>query len=271
MRKIDRVRWVPFLGVSGLAIGAAATVAFGWSHARSAHPEQRSYLGANIAELASRLPPPPREPAVAAADQRAFVATRALQGSRRWEQAASDAKQSAPALLETFSCAAGVELDADRAPLLAELLATAGADSAHVASSAKNIFLRPRPYTLYAGPTCLPADNLGAKHDYPSGHAARGWTWALILAELLPDRRTQLMSRAKAYGESRVVCGFHSPTGVDAGRRVALLTVPVLMADAQFKADLRAASAELSTLRQKGQLPAARNCQSESTLAHYPY
>lgn len=271
MQGLGRLRRFHVVVAGVLAIGGAATVAVEWTHARNARGEHRGYLGPRTAQLAARVPPPSNEPAVLDADRRAFVATRALQGSWRWEQAARDADQSADALLDTFSCAAGVELTPDRAPHLAALLADAGADSAHVASRAKNVFLRPRPYTLYAGPTCVSPDNLGANHDYPSGHAARAWTWGFILAELLPERRAQLLSRAQAYGESRVVCGFHSPTGVSAGRGVAVITVRSLMADARFQADLRAASKELAALRQHGQSPPARQCRSEAALAGRPY
>ena len=270
MHKMGSHPWLHFLGAGALLIAVAAT-AIGWGHARSPRNGNGTYIGTQIGHLAARVPPPPGGAGVAAADRQAFATTRALQGTWRWHQAARDANQSPRALLGTFSCAAGVELTAGRAPHLAALLNTAGEDSSHVASRAKSTFMRARPYTLYAGPTCPRPDGLGAKHDYPSGHAARGWTWALILAELLPDRRAPLMSRAKAYGESRVVCGFHTPTGVEAGRRVAMLTVPALMADPAFKDDLRKASTELAALRQGGQAPPERQCRSETALSQTPY
>jgi len=91
------------------------------------------------------------------------------------------------------------------------------------------------------------------------------------LAELIPNRRAQLSSRARAYAESRVVCGFHSPTGAEAGRTVAMLTVNSLMRNPQFRTDMQQASKELSALRQRGQLPPARQCRSEDPLMDKPY
>ncbi len=39
-------------------------------------------------------------------------------------------------------------------------------------------------------PTAFPEDEEDLRNDgsYPSGHTAVGWTWALILAELVPDK-----------------------------------------------------------------------------------
>jgi acid phosphatase (class A) len=269
MHGIGTLRWFHVAGVGALAIGAAATIE--WTYAKSPHDKQHGYLEAQIGQLAARIPPPPGGASVVEADRRVFDSTRSLEGSSRWRQAARDADQTPKSLLRTFSCAAGAELTAERLPHLTALLASAGSDSSDVASRAKTSFMRARPYTLYAGPTCPKPDNLGAKHDYPSGHSARGWTWALILAGLLPDRKAQLMSRAQAYAESRVVCGFHSPTGAAAGRAVAMITVNSLKGNPRFKTDLQRASQELAALKQRGERPPARQCQVEGQMMNRPY
>ena len=261
--------------LTGLGVGACAllaaggvTLATGWPQSKAPAEQERSYVGPAVQQIADRVPPPPER--MMDEDYRAFLKTRELRGTWRWRIAAADAKKSPKALLRAFSCAAGVELMPERAPHLTLLLATAGSDSAKVASKAKSKFPRERPYTLYEGPTCLSPDGLGPDRDYPSGHAARGWTWGLILAELLPDQQSQLLSRAEAYGESRVICGFHSRTGVEAGRNVAMLTVKSMMDDPRFRADLKKASQELAQLRKHGRLPPARLCRAEGTILAAP-
>jgi acid phosphatase (class A) len=206
-----------------------------------------------------------------AADRTAFRTTRSLEGSPRWAMAARDANHSPKSLMKAFSCAAGIELSPERAPHLAELLATAGADAARVASHAKRNYVRSRPYALYEGATCLPSKNLNERGDYPSGHSARGWGWALVLVELIPNRREQLTSRARAYADSRVVCGFHSPMGADAGHAVAALTVSSLKRNPSFRADLQQASREVTTVRQLGQAPPPGQCRFERLMMHRPY
>ena len=54
--------------------------------------------------------------------------------------------------------------------------------------------------------------------------------WGLVLAELAPDRATPILSRARAIGESRVVCGVHYPSDVLAGYLAASLWVSTLLA-----------------------------------------
>ncbi len=259
-------------GAGALALAGAATLAAQWTQAKRPETEHFTYLGAAAAQLAAGVPPPPQGPNVVLADRQIFRSTRRLQGSARWKQAADDANQSAPSLLKDFSCASGLNLNADRAPHLASLLAGAGTDAAHVASRAKTRFRRPRPYVLDPGPTCRPTTSgLGDFHDYPSGHSTRGWTWGLILAGLLPDRRQLLMSRAQAYADSRVVCGFHTPTGAAAGRGVAMLAISALQRHPSFRAELEQASKELAALQQQGPAPPAGQCWSEQAMLKRPY
>jgi acid phosphatase (class A) len=258
-------------GAGVLVVAGAATLAAQWTQAKAPDAEHFTYLGGTAAQLAAGVPSPPRAPNVVLADRQVFRSTRRLQGSARWKLAAEDANQAAPALLKDFSCSSGLNLSAAQAPHLASLLADAGADAAHVASRAKSRFGRRRPYVLDPGPTCRPTRGLGDFHDYPSGHSTRGWTWGLILAELLPDRRQFLMSRAQAYADSRVVCGFHTPTGAAAGRGVATLAVVALKRDPRFRAELKQASNELAALKQQGDAPPAGQCRSEQAMLQRPY
>ena len=47
----------------------------------------------------------------------------------------------------------------------------------------------------------------------------------MILAELEPDRASDILVRARAYGESRVVCGVHNASAVEGGRIIAAAMV----------------------------------------------
>lgn len=265
-----------FAAVGALVISAMATVypVESPSHvARASAPnvENRSYLGSALRQLVARVPPPPAGTAVVEADERAFRATRALNGSLRWKLAARDANHSTKSLMMAFSCAAGVQLSADGAPQLAALLTVSGADAARVASHAKARFPRERPFALYGGQTCLSPEHLGVNRDYPSGHSARGWTWGLVLAQLIPNRREELTSRAKAYAESRVICGFHSPSGAEGGRAVAMLTVDTLMRNSRFRTDMQRASKELLAIKEQGQHPPVGQCRPEDALKYRSY
>ena len=76
-----------------------------------------------------------------------------------------------------------------------------------------------------------------------------GWAWALILSELAPDRANAILARGLAYGESRVICGVHYASDVEAGRLVGAAMVARLKGDRAFQRDLAAARLEIEKAR----------------------
>ncbi len=60
----------------------------------------------------------------------------------------------------------------------------------------------------------------------------------MILARIAPDRSDALMARAQQYEESRLICGMHFPSDVEAGHEVALAVVAHLDASNEFQSDL---------------------------------
>lgn len=48
--------------------------------------------------------------------------------------------------------------------------------------------------------------------SYPSGHTSKGFGQAVVMSLALPERGSELFSRALQYGESRVIVGAHFPT-----------------------------------------------------------
>lgn len=107
-----------------------------------------------------------------------------------------------------------------------------------------------------------------ATRSYPSGHAAIGWAWGLVLAELAPERAPALLARGRAFGESRAVCGLHHPSDVAAGRDIAAGVVARLHADPVFRADMeRARSAMAAAPAPASPAPA---CAVEAALLAEP-
>jgi len=98
----------------------------------------------------------------------------------------------------------------------------------------------------------LTTEGLGATGSYPSGHAISGWLWASALAEIAPAFADALFARGEAFGDSRVVCGFHYPSDVAAGRLVASALLARLHADPKFLSDLGQAKKEIAALMAPG-------------------
>jgi acid phosphatase (class A) len=215
------------------------------------------------------LPPPVKGDARYAADRAIFKTTRAWIGTPRWDLATADVQGKPADMLRNFSCAAGVTLTPDDAPKLVALVIRAGKDTGRETNLAKDADKRLRPFLVDKVPdakVCQPVKELADSYDYPSGHTTWGWTWATILAELAPDHAAAILARGRAYGESRVVCGAHNASAVEAGRLSASVTLTAVRATAAYKADLAAAQAELDALRKSGAAPDAAVCQKEAEL-----
>jgi len=96
------------------------------------------------------------------------------------------------------------------------------------------------------GSPCLPVGPTPAfSYSYPSGHSTYGAVTGILLANMVPEKRRELFARGWDYGESRVVGGVHFPTDVESGRIEATAMVALMMQNADFRADLAAARAEL--------------------------
>lgn len=207
------------------------------------------------------LPPAPDSPADNA-DRALFRATRALEGSPRWRMATDDVGN---APLDRYACAIGMRLDATRAPALAALLDRIG--TGDMVGPVKDHYRKARPYLGTDAPICEPrTDHLARNGDYPSGHAANGWLEALVLVQLLPDRVTPLLARARAYGESRVICGVHSRSAVQAGWLAGSAMFAMLQTSSAYRRDLAAAARELARLRPHAPAPDPATCAGEAEL-----
>jgi acid phosphatase (class A) len=124
---------------------------------------------------------------------------------------------------------------------------------------------------MFPEPICVPqdAERLRNNGSYPSGHASLGWTWALLLAELAPDRADALLARGYAYGENRVVCGVHWPTDVEAGRTIAAAVSAKLHSKPEFVGQMQAARDELRRARTDGNAKAP-DCSLERSALGEP-
>ena len=130
---------------------------------------------------------------------------------------------------------------------------------------AKSHFKRPRPFVVHgAAHTCYRDDEAMERTDwsYPSARGAVGWTYALVLADLRPNRADVILKRGRDFGESRVICDQEWQSDIEAGRTVAAAVVGKLEAIDPFKADFAAAQKEIALELAAGVTPAL-NCAPE--------
>ncbi len=217
------------------------------------------YLGADrLPDSAALLPAPPAEGSAAMlADLEAYQTTRALKGTERWAQAQADNELHFPEATGAFSCALGITISEEASPHLYTLMRRTLTDAGFSTYRAKQMYQRTRPFALLEEESCVPHEEEMLRGDgsYPSGHTALGWAWALVLAELAPEKADALLKRGYDFGQSRMICGVHWQSDVDAGRIMGAATVARLQSDAVFTAQARLARAEIERAWASGDLP----------------
>ncbi|NQE61988.1 phosphatase PAP2 family protein [Caulobacter sp. RHG1] len=213
------------------------------------------YLGGDGGIVAATIigPPPTPDSPRGKAERTQFNETRKLANTPTWSQAIADADLSGKAGMKSFSCAAGVTLSAEATPTLANLLLRITDDAAKIYQPAKAVFQRPRPPVGNTAPICVPREAwINTDGSYPSGHSLIGWAWGSVIAELVPENATPILARGKAFGDSRIICGVHFQSDVEAGRYLGSALVTRLHDDPAFMADLAKAKAEVAASKAKG-------------------
>jgi len=76
-----------------------------------------------------------------------------------------------------------------------------------------------------------PLMNLTNSPSYPSGHTTYGYSGALLLAVLVPERYQQMITRGAEYGNDRILMGAHYAMDVLGGRTLALYDMAHLLAN----------------------------------------
>ena len=259
-----------------LCLGSLGSAATGWAQSGPVasgsvmpRPRAEGYLGAGaVPDHRVFLPPPPAVGSPAGtADVAIFRATRSLEGSPRWQLAASDDRIGSRKMLGDFGCAMGVDLSVIEAPTLTRTLARANADLLPMVGDAKDFYARPRPFVTEAGPICVDVSPaFAASGSYPSGHSAAAWLYALLLAEIDPANSAAIVARGRAFGESRAVCGVHYVSDVEGGRLTTTALVAALHGNAEFEADIAASRAELAKARAAAPKADAASCPAPGAL-----
>lgn len=199
------------------------------------------------------LPPPPAEGSILFDyDQARYQWGKEQRDTPRGAQAVEDARVSGSGVPKAFSEAFGYEITQEHTPQIYKLIVGMREDAGDLATrAAKDHYMRTRPFAYYHEDTCNPEqqEELSTNGSYPSGHTAIGWATALVLAELNPERQDEILERGYEMGQSRVICGYHFQSDVDAARIVASGVVARLHADEGFMTQLERAKAEMRMLK----------------------
>jgi acid phosphatase (class A) len=189
------------------------------------------YLAPGTVDLTLLLAPPPDlDSPLEQYDEKKIASVLSARTNADMARAAADAHRS----IFVFADVLGSGFSAERVPLTDTLFRHVGGDTEVLIEQAKTRFARPRP------------SGASQTHgSYPSGHAAFASCTAILLAQMVPERRRAIFARASIFAESRIVAGVHYPTDVEAGWISGTVIASALMRQAKFLGDFGAAKAEV--------------------------
>jgi len=199
-----------------------------------------TYLSRERVNLTALLAPPP---AVGSRQQQQEITLLLkLQRERTPDQVAFAQADTARSVFR-FQDILGVDFTAERLPLLAALFTKVRHNADHLLKPAKEHWNRPRPFVsdLNIHPCVERPDSA----SYPSAHSTFGTLASILLAEMVPEKRTQLHDRAELYRLNREIGGAHYPSDVLAGRITGTVIAAFLLQQPAFEAEFIKAKAEL--------------------------
>ena len=237
-----------------LAIPTAAQTKQGKVKGHSTNPDVYFLEIDQVPNSLELLPGPPDAASIAFLyDQARYNWGKSLRNTPRGEQAVQDARVDGQHLPDSFSEAFGININPQDTPEIYKLIVGMREDAGDLATrAAKDHYNRTRPYSFYGENTCNPEQQaeLSTNGSYPSGHTSIGWATALVLAEINPQRQNEILKRGYELGESRVICGYHWQSDVDAARIVGSAVVATLHTNPAFQQQLQKAKDEFAK-RQK--------------------
>ena len=184
-------------------------------------------------ELLRVLPAPPEPGSLAAlADLEAVLM---VQAWRSPDQVAY-AKKIDEASVFAYAEVLGPWFTAEQLPVLTKFFKQVNTDAGAAIGQAKNRFARLRP--PYVDAQVHPCIDVPARKSfsYPSGHSTELNLEALVLAEIFPEKRENLLAWGRKAAWGRILAGVHFPTDDVGGRILAEALLVALRKNPAFLA-----------------------------------
>jgi len=168
--------------------------------------EAKPFVTAKDIDLTQILAPPPANDSAETKAELGVVLT--LQVTRTPEMEAS-AKADVEEDVWRFANVMGPKFTKGALPHFAAFFDRVVATEGAVVDPAKDVWKRPRPHQL--SDLVKPAVKLSSSGSWPSGHATVGTMMGIVLSDMVPEKRAEIMARAAEYAHNRVVGGIHFP------------------------------------------------------------
>lgn len=195
--------------------------------------EAPAYFDPATVDFKTLLPAPPDGPAT----QKEIESMLQMQAVRTPEEVARIQRAADHLDVYLFDTVLGPKFNAKDMPQVDAFFTRVSDNDRPVVDQAKDYWKRPRPYVQ--DKRIQPACKLPGNASYPSGHSAFATVDALILAELVPRLKEQILARGRQIGDDRVIGGVHFPSDITAGRTLGEALFAKLMASPAFRVELQ--------------------------------
>ena len=208
---------------------------------------------AEMPDMMRFLPAPPDSTSMAFMNDvaRYYWGKEMRNDEERAAEATRDAVYGLATILTEFEEAFGMKISKEETPEIYKVLLDGTATCDSICTVPKRTYMRRRPFMVFNEATLYPADEeaLRKNGSFPSGHTLLGWSAALLMMEINPERATELLTRGYRYGENRLVVGAHWQSDTDAGRLAASAAYAKLHTSERFLEQMKKAREEFQRLK----------------------
>jgi acid phosphatase (class A) len=227
MRRFTRSS-IRFVSVALLAFGSFALAG-------------ETFLPDTAVDLVRYLaPPPPVESSANRAELAALLQLQATRTPAEVAYAQADQKISVFRFADSLDTARFKE---SLLPITAHFFEKTLTTANGIYGVAKKSFARPRPFVTDTA--IHPVLSMPTSASYPSGHSMSSNLMAILLANIVPEKKTQIFERGWVFAEHRALGGVHYPSDLQAGRIAAALVAQRLYQDPEFRKELEASRVEI--------------------------
>jgi acid phosphatase (class A) len=219
---------------------ALAVVLLSVCHAQAQKPAEETYLATEELDSTFFMAPAPS----AEASRKEAEVVFALQQTRTELQLAR-CMADIPQTVFRFADVVGDNFTSTKLPKAAAFFHRVYRTESAFNKQGKTKWERPRPPAFDARVKPIEKLDNGA---YPSGHSAFSYLSAIVLADIVPEKREAIFARAIEFANNRVLGGMHFPTDIEAGRQMAVMVAVLMYRNPTFKKDLEEARAEVRSV-----------------------
>jgi acid phosphatase (class A) len=128
-------------------------------------------------------------------------------------------------------------------PLTEEFFRHLAKDGISIFNVAKERWNRTRPFLVST--EVKACSDYAASGAYPSGHSIFGYMTAIVLADMVPEKKAEFFERAAQYAGNRMVCGIHYRSDIEAGRIGGTVIAAFAMQNPRFQKEFEGVRKEV--------------------------